>query len=116
LFDLRVVTLQNRFFFANKSAWKKKKVFRRKVKTLAKHKEEHFFFINMNFYFLNKKNSTFFPMVFTTPKTKQSLKRLGPKPQAYIEKTCENTKKSTTNNIFRLKDQGQAINSFLLVC
>ncbi len=55
-------------------------------------------------------------MVSTTPKTKQNLKRLGPKPQAYIEKTHENTKKSTTNNIFKLKDQGWAINSFLLVC
>jgi hypothetical protein len=43
-------------------------------------------------------------MVSTTPKTKQSLKRLGPKPQAYIEKTRENTEKSTTNNIFKLKD------------
>jgi len=55
-------------------------------------------------------------MVSTTPKTKQSLKHLGRKPQAYIEKTCENMKKSTTNNIFKLKDQGRAINSFLLMC
>ncbi len=55
-------------------------------------------------------------MVSKTPKTKQSLKHLGPKPQTYIEKMHENTKKSTTNNIFKLKDQGRAINSFLLVC
>jgi len=32
-------------------------------------------------------------MVPTTPKTKQNLKHLGPKLQAYIEKTHENTKK-----------------------
>nr|AND51111.1 ribosomal protein S1 [Sphagnum papillosum] len=65
-----------------------------------------------------KKNQNFssLPMVSTTPKTKQSLKRLGPKPQAYIEKTRENTEKSTTNNIFKLKDQGRTINSFLSVC
>jgi hypothetical protein len=58
-------------------------------------------------------------MVFTAQKTKYTkynLKHLGPKPQAYIENTHENTKKSTTNNIFKLKDQGQTINSFLLMC
>jgi hypothetical protein len=46
-------------------------------------------------------------MVPTTQKTKQSLKRLGPKPQAHTEKTRENMKQSTTNNVFRLRDQGR---------
>jgi hypothetical protein len=56
-------------------------------------------------------------MVSTTPKTKQNLKHLGPKPQAYIEKkTHENMEKSTTNNIFKLKDQSHVINSFLSMC
>nr|YP_009745561.1 ribosomal protein S1 [Andreaea wangiana]QIH30007.1 ribosomal protein S1 [Andreaea wangiana] len=56
------------------------------------------------------KNSSSLPMVPTTQKTKQSLKRLGPKPRAYTEKTRENTKRSTTNNVFKPKDQGRAIN------
>jgi hypothetical protein len=51
-------------------------------------------------------------MVSTTAKIKYSLKCLGLKSQAYIEKMCENMKKSITNNIFKLKDQGQRINSF----
>jgi len=55
-----------------------------------------------------KKNSSFIPMVLT--KTKQSLKRLSPKPQAHTEKTHENTQRSTTNNISRLRDPGQARN------
>ena len=29
------------------------------------------------------------------------------KPQAHTEKTRENTKQSTTNNVFRLRDQGR---------
>nr|YP_010261578.1 ribosomal protein S1 [Planicladium nitidulum]UIB40660.1 ribosomal protein S1 [Planicladium nitidulum] len=57
-----------------------------------------------------KKNSSFIPMVFTTQKTKQSLKRLGPKPQARTEETHENTERSTTNNVSRLRDQGRARN------
>jgi hypothetical protein len=67
---------------------------------------------------MKKKNQNFnsLPMVYATPKTKQSLKCLGPKPQVYIEKRCENMEKSTTNNIFKFKDQGWAINSFLLMC
>jgi len=63
-----------------------------------------------------KKNSSFIPMVFTTQKTKQSLKRLGPKPQARTRETHENTERSTTNNVSRLRDQGRARNSILLVC
>jgi hypothetical protein len=51
------------------------------------------------------KISSLFPW-FPQPQKKQSLKCLGPKPHAYIEKTRENTEKSTTNNIFKLKDQG----------
>ena len=43
-------------------------------------------------------------MVPTTLKTKQGLKCLGPKPQAHTEKTRENTKQATTNNVFRLRD------------
>nr|YP_009533038.1 ribosomal protein S1 [Polytrichum commune]AYG93131.1 ribosomal protein S1 [Polytrichum commune] len=53
------------------------------------------------------RNSSSIPMVPTTQKTKQSLKRLGPKPQAHTEKTRENTKQATTNNVFRLRDQGR---------
>lgn len=57
-----------------------------------------------------KKNSSFIPMVLTTPRTKQSVKRLSPKPLAYTEKTHENTERSTTNNVSRLRDPGQARN------
>jgi len=64
------------------------------------------------------KNYSFIPMVFTTQETKQSSKRLGPKPQAHTEKTPENTERSTTNNVSRLRNrnQGRARNSILLVC
>jgi hypothetical protein len=64
------------------------------------------------------KNYSFIPMVFTTQETKQSSKRLGPKPQAHTEKTHENTERSTTNNVSRLRNrnQGRARNSILLVC
>nr|YP_010963500.1 ribosomal protein S1 [Rhodobryum laxelimbatum]UXX50344.1 ribosomal protein S1 [Rhodobryum laxelimbatum] len=62
------------------------------------------------------KNYSFIPMVFTTQGTKQGLKRLGPKPQAHTEKTHENTERSTTNNVSRLRNQGRARNSILLVC
>nr|YP_009047454.1 ribosomal protein S1 [Buxbaumia aphylla]AGN74245.1 ribosomal protein S1 [Buxbaumia aphylla]AHI16043.1 ribosomal protein S1 [Buxbaumia aphylla] len=55
------------------------------------------------------KNSNLIPMVLTTRKTKQSLKRLGPKPQVYTGKTRENTERSVTNNS-RLRDQGRASN------
>nr|YP_009047295.1 ribosomal protein S1 [Ptychomnion cygnisetum]AGN74047.1 ribosomal protein S1 [Ptychomnion cygnisetum]AHI16049.1 ribosomal protein S1 [Ptychomnion cygnisetum] len=57
-----------------------------------------------------KKNSGFIPMVFTARKTRQSLKRLGPKPRAGTGKTHENTERSTTNNVSRLRDQGRARN------
>jgi len=63
-----------------------------------------------------KKKLSFIPMVFATQKTKQSLNHLGPKPQARTKEMHENTEQSTTNNISRLKDQGQARNSILLVC
>lgn len=56
------------------------------------------------------KNYSSLPMVPTTQKTKRSLKRLGPKPRACTEKTRENTKRSTTNNVSKLKDQGRAKN------
>jgi ribosomal protein L14E/L6E/L27E len=99
------------------------KAHRKKIKRLGV-KRKHLRNTKKNTFFYKyekikkKKNQNFssLPMVSTTPKTKQSLKRLGPKPQAYIEKTRENTEKSTTNNIFKLKDQGRAINSFLSVC
>jgi hypothetical protein len=67
---------------------------------------------------------------FHNAKTEHTLKCFGPKPQAYTGKMhenmkltlgirienmdwemCENTKKSTTSNIF--KDQGKAINYFV---
>nr|YP_009047573.1 ribosomal protein S1 [Sphagnum palustre]AGN74364.1 ribosomal protein S1 [Sphagnum palustre]AHI16052.1 ribosomal protein S1 [Sphagnum palustre] len=99
------------------------KAHRKKIKRLGV-KRKHLRNTKKNTFFYKyekikkKKNQNFssLPMVSTTPKTKQSLKRLGPKPQAYIEKTRENTEKSTTNNIFKLKDQGRTINSFLSVC
>jgi len=59
----------------------------------------------MNFF--KKSKFQLSSMVSIAPKTKQSLKCLGPKHQAYIEKTREKMKKSTTNNIFKLKDQGR---------
>ncbi len=48
-------------------------------------------------------------MVSTTPKTKQSLKRLGPKPRAYIEKTREHFERYC---VTLSKPKGKAIPSF----
>nr|YP_009170583.1 ribosomal protein S1 [Chionoloma tenuirostre]ALF06897.1 ribosomal protein S1 [Chionoloma tenuirostre] len=57
------------------------------------------------------KNSSFIiPMVLTTQKAKQSLKRLNPKPQAHTEKTHENAEQYTTNNVSRLRDPNQPRN------
>nr|AND50348.1 ribosomal protein S1 [Flatbergium sericeum] len=104
-------------FFSPAKAHKKKiKRLGVKRKHLQNTKKNTFFYKYEKKKKKKNKNFSSLPMVSTTPKTKQSLKRLGPKPQAYIEKTRENTKKSTTNNIFKLKDQGQAINLFLSVC
>nr|AND50516.1 ribosomal protein S1 [Sphagnum orientale] len=104
------------FFSPAKAHRKKIKRLGVKRKHLRNTKKNTFFYKYEKKKKKKKKNFSSLPMVSTTPKTKQSLKRLGPKPQAYIEKTRENTEKSTTNNIFKLKDQGRAINSFLSVC
>nr|AND50037.1 ribosomal protein S1 [Sphagnum cuspidatum] len=104
------------FFSPAKAHQKKRKRLGVKRKHLRNTKKNTFFYKYEKKKKKKKQNFSSLPMVSTTPKTKQSLKRLGPKPQAYIEKTRENTEKSTTNNIFKLKDQGRAINSFLSVC
>nr|AND51041.1 ribosomal protein S1 [Sphagnum portoricense] len=104
------------FFSPAKAHQKKIKRLGVKRKHLRNTKKNTFFYKYEKKKKKKKQNFSSLPMVSTTPKTKQSLKRLGPKPQAYIEKTRENTEKSTTNNIFKLKDQGRAINSFLSVC
>nr|AND50382.1 ribosomal protein S1 [Sphagnum strictum] len=104
------------FFSPAKAHRKKIKHLGVKRKHLRNTKKNTFFYKYEKKKKKKKQNFSSLPMVSTTPKTKQSLKRLGPKPQAYIEKTRENTEKSTTNNIFKLKDQGRAINSFLSVC
>nr|QIA60686.1 ribosomal protein S1 [Lepidozia trichodes]QIA61020.1 ribosomal protein S1 [Lepidozia sandvicensis] len=55
-----------------------------------------------------KKKNLFSDKVPTTKRTKQSFKHLGPKPPlAYTGEKRETTKRSTKNNVFRLRDQGR---------
>nr|YP_009122530.1 ribosomal protein S1 [Niphotrichum ericoides]AJJ48465.1 ribosomal protein S1 [Niphotrichum ericoides] len=81
-----------------------------KRKHLQNTKKNTFFHKYENTEKKKNKNSSFIPMVLTTQKTKQSLKRLSPKPQAHTKKTHENTERSTTNNVSRLRDPDQARN------
>jgi hypothetical protein len=72
-----------------KSCKKQVKRLGAKRKHLQNTKKNTFFHKYQKIEKIKNKNSSFISMVLT--KTKQSLKRLSPKPQAHTEKTHENT-------------------------
>ncbi|CAK9189882.1 unnamed protein product, partial (mitochondrion) [Sphagnum tenellum] len=72
------------FFSPAKAHQKKRKRLGVKRKHLRNTKKNTFFYKYEKIKKKKNKNFSSLPMVSTTPKTKQSLKRLGPKPQAYI--------------------------------